>query len=42
MMLFLPSYCDQAVSLVLATAVVGYIAVNDLTRMGDIIRSTTL
>ena len=41
MMLFLPSYCDQAVSLVLATAVVGYIAVNDLTRMGDIIRSTT-
>lgn len=41
MMLFLPSYCDQAVSLVLATAVVGYITVNDLTRMGDIIRSIT-
>lgn len=38
---FLPSYCGQAVELIKATAVVGYIAVNDLTKMGDIIRSNT-
>ena len=38
---FLPSYCAQAVELIKATAVVGYIAVNDLTKMGDIIRSNT-
>ena len=31
----------QAVELIKATAVVGYIAVNDLTKMGDIIRSNT-
>ena len=37
----MPSYCGQAVELVKATAVVGYIAVNDLTKMGDIIRSNT-
>lgn len=41
MTIFLPSYCGQAVDLVKATAVVGYIAVNDLTKMGDIIRSNT-
>lgn len=41
MSIFLPSYCTQAVELVKATAVVGYIAVNDLTKMGDIIRSNT-
>jgi polar amino acid transport system substrate-binding protein len=41
MKIFLPSYCGQAVELVKATAVVGYIAVNDLTKMGDIIRSNT-
>ncbi len=41
MSIFLPSYCGQAVELVKATAVVGYIAVNDLTKMGDIIRSNT-
>lgn len=41
MKIFLPSYCSQAVELVKATAVVGYIAVNDLTKMGDIIRSNT-
>lgn len=41
MRIFLPSYCSQAVELVKATAVVGYIAVNDLTKMGDIIRSNT-
>ena len=41
MTIFLPSYCGQAVELIKATAVVGYIAVNDLTKMGDIIRSNT-
>jgi polar amino acid transport system substrate-binding protein len=41
MSIFMPSYCGQAVELIKATAVVGYIAVNDLTKMGDIIRSNT-
>ena len=41
MTIFLPSYCGQAVELIKATTVVGYIAVNDLTKMGDIIRSNT-
>lgn len=41
MTIFLPTYCGQAVELVKATAIVGYIAVNDLTKMGDIIRSNT-
>ena len=41
MNIFLPSYCGQAVELIKATAVVGYVAVNDLTKMGDIIRSNT-
>lgn len=41
MKIFLPSYCGQIVDLIKATAVVGYIAVNDLTKMGDIIRSNT-
>lgn len=41
MKIFMPSYCSQAVELIKATAVVGYIAVNDLTKMGDIIRSNT-
>ena len=41
MKIFLPSYCGQAVEMIKATAVVGYIAVNDLTKMGDIIRSNT-
>ena len=41
MTIFLPSYCGQAVQLIKATAVVGYVAVNDLTKMGDIIRSNT-
>ena len=41
MNVFLPSYCGQAVELIKATAVVGYVAVNDLTKMGDIIRSNT-
>lgn len=38
---FMPSYCSEAVSLIKATAIVGYIAVSDLTRVGDIIRSNT-
>jgi polar amino acid transport system substrate-binding protein len=38
---FLPSYKSELVSLIKATAVVGYIAVQDLTRMGDIVRSRT-
>ena len=39
--LFLPTYTGEIVSTVKATSVVGYIAVNDLTKMGDIIRSNT-
>ena len=38
---FLPAFTGEAVSLIKATSVVGYIAVNDLTKMGDIIRSNT-
>ena len=37
----LPAYRGEIVSLLKATAVVGYIAVQDLTRMGDIVRSRT-
>lgn len=38
---FMPTYRGQVVSLLKATAVVGYIAVQDLTKMGDIVRSRT-
>ncbi len=38
---FMPSYKAEIVSLIKATAVVGYIAVQDLTKMGDIVRSRT-
>ena len=38
---FLPTFAAEAVGLIKATSVVGYIAVNDLTKMGDIIRSNT-
>ena len=38
---FLPVYKGQVVSHLKATAVVGYIAVQDLTKMGDIVRSRT-
>lgn len=38
---FMPAYRTQVTSLLKATAVVGYIAVQDLTRMGDIVRSRT-
>ena len=41
MKMFMPSYSAEIVNLVKATSVVGYIAVNDLTKMGDIIRGNT-
>ena len=37
----MPSYKGSITALIKATAVVGYIAVEDLTKMGDIIRSRT-
>ncbi|HCI73206.1 MAG TPA: hypothetical protein DHV42_01525 [Lachnospiraceae bacterium] len=37
----MPSYKSQIKSLIKATAVVGYVAVQDLTKMGDIVRSRT-
>ncbi|MCR4745027.1 MAG: transporter substrate-binding domain-containing protein [Lachnospiraceae bacterium] len=38
---FMPSYKAEIVSLIKATSIVGYIAVQDLTKMGDIVRSRT-
>lgn len=38
---FLPTYTSEVIGLIKATSVVGYVAVNDLTKMGDIIRSNT-
>ena len=38
---FLPVYMGECVSLVKMTSIVGYIAVQDLTKMSDIIRSRT-
>ncbi len=38
---FLPSYKGEVISLIKATAIVGYVAVQDLTKMGDIIRGRT-
>jgi polar amino acid transport system substrate-binding protein len=38
---FMPQLMGQFVSLVKDTAIVGYIAVQDLTKMGDIVRSRT-
>ena len=38
---FLPTYTAEVVGLIKATSVVGYIAVSDLTKMGDIIRGST-
>ena len=35
----MPAYKDEIVGLIKATAIVGYIAVQDLTKMGDIVRS---
>jgi len=37
----LPGYKGEVVGLIKATAIVGYIAVQDLTKMGDIVRSRT-
>ena len=39
--LFLPVYESETVSLIKATAVVGYVAVVDLTKVGDLIRGRT-
>ncbi|MCR4705582.1 MAG: transporter substrate-binding domain-containing protein [Lachnospiraceae bacterium] len=38
---FMGSYRGEIVSLIKSTAIVGYIAVQDLTKMGDIVRSRT-
>ena len=38
---FMPSYRGEVTALVKATAIVGYIAVQDVTKMGDIVRSRT-
>lgn len=38
---FLPAYKGEVVSLIKSSAIVGYIAVQDLTKMGDIIRGRT-
>jgi His/Glu/Gln/Arg/opine family amino acid ABC transporter permease subunit len=38
---FMPAYQGEIVSLVKSTAIVGYIAVEDLTKVSDIIRSNT-
>lgn len=38
---FLPAYKTEVINLVKATAIVGYIAVQDLTKVGDLIRSRT-
>ena len=38
---FVPVYVQEIVSLLKSTSVVGYIAIQDLTKMGDIIRSRT-
>jgi polar amino acid transport system substrate-binding protein len=37
----LPAYQAEIVGLIKSTAIVGYIAVQDLTKMGDIVRSRT-
>ncbi|MBQ6435732.1 MAG: ABC transporter permease subunit, partial [Synergistaceae bacterium] len=38
---FMPSLREEVTMLIKSTAVVGYIAVQDLTKMGDIVRSRT-
>ena len=37
----MPAYKGEITALIKATAVVGYVAVQDLTKMGDIVRSRT-
>ena len=41
MRIFFPTYQKAIVELLLSTAIVGYIAVQDLTKMGDLIRART-
>ena len=41
MKMFVPNYSGEIINLIKATSIVGYIAVNDLTKMGDIIRGNT-
>ena len=38
---FMPAYKGSITELIKATAIVGYVAVQDLTKMGDIVRSRT-
>jgi polar amino acid transport system substrate-binding protein len=38
---FMPAYRNEVTQLIKATAVVGYVAVQDLTKVGDIIRGRT-
>ena len=38
---FMPAYKGEITALIKATAIVGYVAVQDLTKMGDIVRSRT-
>ncbi len=38
---FMPAYKGEITALIKATAVVGYVAVQDLTKIGDIVRSRT-
>lgn len=38
---FLPAYKSEITALIKATSIVGYVAVQDLTKMGDIVRSRT-
>lgn len=38
---FIPNYMDQLISLLHGTSIVGYIAVQDLTKVSDVIRSRT-
>lgn len=38
---FMPAYKVEITALIKATAIVGYVAVQDLTKMGDIVRSRT-
>ncbi len=38
---FMPTYKEAVANLIKATSIVGYIAVQDLTKMGDIVRSRT-
>ena len=38
---FFPAYKGEITATIKATAIVGYVAVQDLTKMGDIVRSRT-